>query len=158
MAKRNIVKFGEDILKKKSREVTTFDDKLWVLLDDMYETLEDIGGAGLAAVQVGVLRRLFIVIDEKGKHYELINPVIVEKSGSQRVLEGCLSCPGQNCVLNRPKKVTVKGFNRKGEPVKYLFSGFYAKLACHELDHLDGITILDVKEKFYDPKTDKNLK
>ena len=157
MALRNILTYEDEALHKKCREVTEFDEKLGTLLDDMHETLTESGGVGLAAPQIGILRRI-VIMDYEDNYYELINPVIVEKSGSQRVLEGCLSCPGQNCVLNRPKKVTVKGYNRKGEPVKYLFSGFYAKLACHELDHLDGITILDVKEKFYDPKTDKNLK
>ena len=157
MAIRNIVKEGDPVLNKNCRQVTDFNERLWQLLDDMHETLTESGGVGLAAPQIGILRRV-VIMDYEDNYYELVNPVIVKKSGNQRVLEGCLSCPGQNCVLNRPEKVTVKGFNRNGEPVKYLFSGFYAKLACHELDHLDGITILDIKEKFYDPKTDKNLK
>ncbi|MBQ2945803.1 MAG: peptide deformylase [Clostridia bacterium] len=157
MALRNILTYEEDVLHKVCREVTEFDSKLATLLDDMHETLTESGGVGLAAPQIGILRRV-VVAEYDDQYYELINPVIVEKKGSQRVVEGCLSCPGQNCVLTRPQKVTVKAKNRFGEDVKYLFSGFWAKLACHEIDHLDGVLIIDIKEKFYDPKTDKNLK
>ena len=157
MALRKIITEEEELLRKKSREVTEFDEKLATLLDDMHETLTESGGVGLAAPQVGILRRA-VILDYEGKYYELINPVITDRKGNQRVVEGCLSCPGKNCVLNRPQKVTVKAKNRYGEDVKYLFSGFWAKLASHELDHLDGILIVDIKEKFYDPKTDKNLR
>ncbi len=157
MALRNIITEEEALLRKKSREVTEFDERLATLLDDMHETLTESGGVGLAAPQVGILRRV-VVMDYDNHYYELVNPVIVDRQGSQKVVEGCLSCPGKNCVLTRPQKVTVKAKNRYGEDVKYLFSGFYSKLACHEIDHLDGVLIVDIKERFYDPKTDKNLR
>ena len=143
MAILTIVKEGDDILRKKSRAVEEITPRILTLLDDMKETLEDIGGAGLAAVQVGVLRRIFIVIDEEGKLYELINPEIVSSEGEQEEMEGCLSLPGQWGITRRPAKVTIRGINRKGEPVEYTGEELLARAFCHEYDHLDGILYTD---------------
>ena len=118
MALREIVKFGDELLRKKCREVTEFDEKLWILLDDMADVMYETNGVGLAAPQVGVLRRV-VVIDVEDKHgkIELINPVITRVSGKQRDQEGCLSYPGKYGMVTRPAKVKVKAFNRYGKPV-----------------------------------------
>lgn len=143
MAILTIVKEGDDILRKKSRPVENITPRILTLLDDMYQTLENIGGAGLAAVQVGVLRRLFIVIDEQGKLYELINPEIVSVSGEQDELEGCLSLPGKWGYVKRPEKVTIKALDRHGKMRTYSGEGLLARAFCHENDHLDGIIYTD---------------
>ena len=143
MAILTIVKEGDDILRKKSRPVEEITPRIITLLDDMRQTLEDVGGAGLAAVQVGVLRRIFIVIDEEGKLYELINPELVSREGTQEELEGCLSLPGQWGITSRPAKVTVKGKDRNGNDVEYTGEGLLARAFCHEYDHLDGILYKD---------------
>lgn len=143
MAILTIVKEGDEILRKKSRPVEQITPRIIRLLDDMRDTLEDVGGAGLAAVQVGVLRRLFIVIDEKGKLYELINPEIVKTEGEQEELEGCLSLPGKWGYTRRPAKVTIKAQDRHGESRTYTGDGLLARAFCHENDHLDGIIYTD---------------
>ncbi|MBQ9940238.1 MAG: peptide deformylase [Clostridia bacterium] len=143
MAILSIVKEGDEILRKKSRPVEQITPRILTLLDDMRETLEDIGGAGLAAVQVGVLRRIYIVIDENGKLYELINPEIIYTAGEQEELEGCLSLPGVWGITRRPAKVTVRALNRKGETVEYTGEELLARAFCHEYDHLDGILYTD---------------
>lgn len=142
MALRNIVKVGDDILRKKSREVTRFDARLHQLLDDMKETLYKSNGVGLAAVQVGVLRRV-VVIDCGDGYIELINPEITEREGEQEEVEGCLSVPGRNGITKRPMKVTVKAQNRDGNWCVYQGEGLKARCFCHELDHLDGILFTD---------------
>ncbi len=157
MALRTIITSEDEILHKKSKEVTDFNERLHTLLDDMHETLTESGGVGLAAPQVGILRRV-VIMDYDDNYFELINPEIILRSGKQKVVEGCLSCPGETCVLERPKKVKVRAADRDGNEYVYTFSDFYAKLACHEIDHLDGILITDIKERYYDPETDKNLK
>lgn len=139
MAIRNIVKLGDPILSKKSRPVEKFDDKLWTILDDMKDTLYKAQGAGLAAVQVGILRRV-VVIDCGDGYIELINPEIVEKSEEvQHETEGCLSLPGKYGVTERPKSVIVKAQNREGKWCLYKGEDLKARCFCHELDHLDGI-------------------
>ena len=139
MAIRNIVKLGDPILSKKSRPVENFDQKLFTLLDDMKDTLYKAQGAGLAAVQVGVLRRV-VVMDCGDGYLELINPEIVEKSEEvQRETEGCLSLPGKFGVTERPKKVIVKAQNRDGQWCLYKGTDLKARCFCHEIDHLDGI-------------------
>ncbi|MBQ9921197.1 MAG: peptide deformylase [Clostridia bacterium] len=143
MAILTIVKEGDDILRKKSRPVEEITPRIITLLNDMKETLEDIGGAGLAAVQVGVLRRIFIVIDEEGKLYELINPELVNPEGVQEEMEGCLSLPGEWGITSRPAKVTVRGMDRNGNAVEYTGEGLLARAFCHEYDHLDGILYKD---------------
>lgn len=146
MAIRNIVQIGDDILTKKSKEVTSFDKRLFDLLDDMRETNLAVGGAGLSAVQVGVLKRAFIVevLEDKENEVEpffleIVNPVLIDSKGEQISEEGCLSIPEIFEYVKRPQEVTVEGYNRHGEKIRVEASGFLAKALCHELDHLDGI-------------------
>ena len=139
MAIRNIVKLGDPILSKKSRPVENFDEKLYQILDDMKDTLYKAQGAGLAAVQVGILRRI-VVIDCGDGYLELVNPEIVECSQEvQHETEGCLSLHGKYGVTERPMKVIVKAQNRDGKWCLYKGEGLKARCFCHELDHLDGI-------------------
>lgn len=138
MAIRNIVKEGDPILNKISRKVEKFDERLWTLIDDMTETLHKEQGAGLAAPQVGVLRRV-VVIDIGQGVIELVNPEIIEKNGEQHEIEGCLSCPGQWGITKRPMFVMVKAQDRNGNEFKMSGEGLLAKAFCHEIDHLDGI-------------------
>lgn len=142
MAIRNIVKQGDPVLRKKSFEVTDFGQKTHELLDDMKDTLIKAQGAGLAGVQVGVLRRLFIVSVEEG-YFEFINPVIVKKSGKQVGSEGCLSIPNKYGEVERPNKVVVKAQDRFGAEFTLTAYEFFARAICHEYDHLDGILYID---------------
>jgi len=138
MAIRNLTSWDDPIFRKKSRNVERFDDRLWVLLDDMRETLEKVGGYGCAAVHVGVLRRVVVVLDESGV-IELVSPVIVDSSiETQEVLEGSIAPGAPRGYVIRPMNVTVDAFNRNGEPVSVRGSGFLAAAFCHEIDHLDG--------------------
>ena len=152
MAIRNIVKEGDVILSKTSRKIENFDQKLWQLLDDMDETMRKANGVGLAAVQVGMLKRCVIVDigDEEGL-IELINPVIVEKSGSQNEVEGCLSCPGEYGITERPMSIRVKAQDRNGNSMDLEVSGFKAVAFCHEIDHLDGILFKEKAIRMLDP-------
>lgn len=146
MAVRRIVEQGDEILRKRSFEVTDFGEKTHQLLDDMYDTLVKADGAGLAAVQVGVLRRIFLVINGesvKDGVIEFINPEIISESGSQTSVEGCLSVPGVQGDVTRPYKVTVKYQDRHGDWYKLKAEGFTAKAICHENDHLDGVLYID---------------
>lgn len=138
MAKRFIVKVPDPILTKKCRVVDSFDERLWTLLDDMKETVKDANGAGLAAPQVAVLKRVCVVDTDDG-YFELVNPVITSQSGEQSGVEGCLSVPKKYGTVVRPMKVHVKAQDRFGNEVKYKVSGFTARAFCHEIDHLDGI-------------------
>ena len=142
MAIRNIIQIGDETLRKKCFEVTDFGPKTQQLIDDMRDTLFKADGAGLAAPQVGVLRRIFIV-NVEDKYYECINPVIVKQSGKQSGEEGCLSIKGQYGVVERPMKVTVKALDRFGKPFTVKAEGFTARAFCHEYDHLDGILYID---------------
>ena len=146
MAKRNIVKLGDDILRKVCRTQLTFDDKLHQILDDMAETMYDADGVGLAAPQVGILRR-FCVVDVGDGLVELINPVITKKSGTQTDDEGCLSIPNKSACVTRPMKVTVKAQDRDGKNITVTAEGLKARAFCHEIDHLDGILYIDRAEK-----------
>ncbi len=140
MALRNIIKFGDPILEKTSRKVEKFDERLFELIDDMEETLEDAQGVGLAAVQVGVLRRVIIVkTEEDEKPLELINPEITYTEGEQREQEGCLSLPDVWKTTLRPEKVQLKAQDRNGVWHTYTGEGLKARAFCHETDHLDGI-------------------
>lgn len=143
MALRKIRINDDPILRKKSRPVEEFDDRLFTLLDDMRETLAKSDGIGLAAVQVGVLRRV-VVIDLGDGVKELINPSIVESSGEQRESEGCLSLPKKYGITLRPKNVTVRAQNRNGVWCLYKGSDLAARCFCHEIDHLDGKLYTDV--------------
>ncbi|MBQ0110534.1 MAG: peptide deformylase [Oscillospiraceae bacterium] len=148
MALRNIVKIGDPILRKTSRSVLNFDSKLHSLLDDMADTLHEAQGVGLAAPQVGILRRICIVeIDEENGLIELINPVIIEESGEQHETEGCLSIPGESGTTVRPMKVKVRAQNRNGETFTVEGEGLKARAFCHEIDHLNGILYKDRLEK-----------
>ena len=142
MAIRNIRTEEDPILRKKSRVVENFDDRLFELLDDMAETMYSADGVGLAAVQVGVLRRV-VVIDIGEGLMELINPEIIEVDGVQCDVEGCLSLPGKQAYTMRPMTVKVKAQNRDGNWCVYKGSGLKAKAFCHEIDHLDGILYVD---------------
>ena len=150
MALRNILKEGDERLRKKSRPVTDFNERLWTLLDDMYETMKD-GGVGIAAPQVGVVRRAVVIDVGEGKH-ELVNPVIVEQSGDQCGGEGCLSIPGQYGLVHRPAQLRLKAQDRYGKPFELEAEGYFAVAVCHEVDHLDGILFIDKAERMLDPE------
>lgn len=143
MAIRKIRTEEDPILRKKSRLVEKFDDRLWEMLDDMAETMYAADGVGLAGVQVGILRRI-VVIDVGDGLIELINPEIIERDGEQCGVEGCLSLPGKQGYTVRPMNVKVKAQNRYGNWCVYKGTELKAKAFCHELDHLDGIIYTDV--------------
>ncbi len=142
MAIRNIRTDDDPILRKKSRVVENFDEKLWQLLDDMKETMYQAEGVGLAAVQVGILKRV-VIVDVGDGLIELINPEIVEVSGEQFGVEGCLSLPGKSGYTLRPMTVKVKAQNRNGNWCVYKGTELKAKAFCHEIDHLDGALYID---------------
>ncbi len=147
MAILKILTEEDPILRKTSRKVDTITPRILILLDDMIATLHKSGGVGLAAPQVGVLRRVVVVETEPGNLIELINPVIVEKSGSQTGHEGCLSLPGRWGICTRPDTVTVEATNRRGERFRVTGTGLTARCFCHEIDHLDGILYPDVADR-----------
>lgn len=172
MALRNIVQDGDPILKKVCRPVTKFDDKLAQLLDDMAETMLDANGLGLAGPQVGMMRRVFVALDERDvpediteeermaltpKMLEFINPEILEKRGEIKGYEGCLSFPGKYGAIVRPEWVKARAFDRHGNPFTIEAEGMLARCICHETNHLDGITIDDLAEYFYDPEVEHDL-
>lgn len=146
MALRNIVQLGDPILRKKSFTVTDFGPKTMQLIDDMKETLFKAEGAGLAAVQVGVLRRIFIVSVDEG-YFEFINPVILNTSGTQDGNEGCLSIKHRYGEVERPAKVVIKAQDRLGKEFTITARDFFARAICHEYDHLDGILYIDKAKK-----------
>lgn len=150
MALRKIVTLEDPVLRKTSRKVEKFDKRLWDLLDDMKDTLYSANGAGLAAVQVGILRRV-VVIDVGDGLMELVNPEITDRSDEkQEEVEGCLSIPGRYGVTERPEWVKVKAQNREGKWVVYKGEGLKARCFCHELDHLDGVLYIDNALEMYD--------
>lgn len=133
-----------EFLRMKSREVEKFDDRLCILLDDMLDTVKKANGAGLSAVQIGVLKRVFIAFDENEEFIEFINPTIIEQSGSCPILEeGCLSVPKYYGLVKRPNIVVVHAYDRFGKEFTRQFTGFSAKAVAHEYDHLDGILFID---------------
>lgn len=150
MALRKIREIGDPCLKKVCREVDKFDDRLHTLLDDMAETLIEANGVGLAAPQVGILRRVVIIDrgEEDGGIIELINPVITKTEGSIVDIEGCLSVPGKAGEVERPERATVRAFDRNGNPIEYTGEGLMARCICHECDHLDGILYVEKVIKF----------
>ena len=155
MALRKIVKVGDECLNKKCRPVTEFNDRLHALLDDMQETLTDAAGAGLAAPQVGVLRRICIVLDERDDSFmELINPEIVGESGEQTGVEGCLSVPGKWGIVTRPNVVKVRAQDRDGNWFEAEREGLTARAFCHEIEHLDGHLFVEHVDHFL---TDEEL-
>ena len=138
MAIRKILTEESEVLYKKSRKVENFDDRLSILIDDMFETMHKANGVGLAAPQIGILRRV-VVIKIGNEKIELVNPQIDERSGKQTEEEGCLSCPNFFGITLRPMFVVVSGYDRHGKAVKYDGKGLKARAFCHEIDHLDGI-------------------
>ena len=146
MAKLKILKVGDETLRKVCRPVDKVTPRILTLLDDMIETMRAADGVGLAAPQVGVLRRVVVIETPDDGLFELINPKIIAFSGEQISEEGCLSVPGRYGTTKRPMYVTVKAMNRKGETVTYNGSGLLAKAFCHELDHLDGKLYIDIAE------------
>ena len=146
MAKLKILKDGDTALRLKSRPVTDINKRILTLLDDMTETMRHADGVGLAAPQIGVLRRVVVIECEPGNVLELINPVIVEKSGKQHELEGCLSVPGRQGYTDRPMHVKVEALNRNGEKITLEGEGLLAKAFCHEIEHLDGFLYIDHAE------------
>lgn len=142
MAIREMRLKDDEILRKKSKVVEKIDEKIITLLDDMYDTMTEYDGVGLAAVQVGVLKKIFIIeIDEQ--LYEFINPTIVSVEGEQINAEGCLSIPGESAYVERPEVVIVRATNRNGEEFELTATEFFATAVCHEYDHLDGILYID---------------
>lgn len=152
MAKRNIVKIGDPVLRKISKPVKEFDDELCELLDDMKETMYEYDGMGLAAVQVGVLRRV-VVMEVNNSYFEFINPEIISQEGEDIDTEGCLSVGKFNSKVKRPYKLTVKAFDRYGYPFEVTGEKYFARCVCHELDHLDGVLFVDkCEDKFIGDK------
>ncbi len=149
MALRKIVTQGDPVLEKKCRPVEKFDQKLHWLLDDMKETLAEAGGVGLAAPQVGILRRVVVVEDAEEQLIELVNPVIVEQSGEQDGWEGCLSVPGKWGQVKRPNFVTVRAQNRDGEFFEVSGEELVARCFCHELEHLEGHLFVEHADQLY---------
>ncbi len=154
MAIRNIVKEGDDILLKKCRTVEKFDRKLAELIDDMLETMYEANGVGLAAPQVGILRRV-VVIDAGEGPIELVNPQIIEKHGTQQEMEGCLSCPGIWGITKRPLWVKVRAQDRLGIYHEYTGQDLLARAFCHELDHLDGILFRSHVVEYVEPDSEE---
>lgn len=153
MAILKIIKDGDPMLRRVSREVDEITPRIITLLDDMKDTLHKANGAGLAAVQVGVLRRVVIIETESGKLYEMINPVITERSKElQHEVEGCLSIPNRWGITERPKKVTVKAMDRNGNYYTLTGTDILARAICHETDHLDGILYSDNAIRMLSPE------
>lgn len=149
MALREIRKNGDEILTKVCKEVKSFDEKLAILLDDMYDTMTDSDGVGLAAPQVGILKRA-VVIDVGDGKIELINPKIIAEEGTQNGSEGCLSVPGVYGEVERPYKVTAEAYDRNGKKFKITGEGLLARAICHETEHLEGKLFLERVTKFID--------
>lgn len=143
MAKLKIVKVGDPVLRSVSRPVENITPRTLQLIDDMIQTMRAADGVGLAAPQVGVLRRIVVIETPEEGLFELINPKIIAFAGEQRTEEGCLSVPGKFGITVRPMHVTVRALNRKGETVEVNGTGLLAKALCHEIDHLDGKLYID---------------
>lgn len=153
MALRKIREIGDPCLTKKCREVENFDKKLHTLLDDMKDTLIESNGVGLAAPQVGILRRVVVIdLGEENGIIELINPVITHTEGSYTDIEGCLSVPGKAGEVERPQKATVRAFDRDGEEFEFTGENLYARCICHECDHLDGKLYVEKVIRFVEPE------
>ena len=156
MAIRNIVKVGDDILNKKCRPVTEFNPRLYTLLDDMHDTLTAAQGAGLAGPQVGILRRLALVMLEDESFLEIINPEILSAEGEQDGAEGCLSVPGKYGMVKRPMKVRVRYQDRNAQWHEREAEGFTARAFCHEIDHLDGHLYTELVTEYLEPDEEED--
>ena len=161
MAIRRVFTKDEPVLRKTCREVEGFNQRLWVLLDDMRETLEKGNGVGIAASQVGILRRIVLVTifrdaegndEDGGTVVELINPTVSDESGEQYGLEGCLSCPDQWGYVKRPKKCTIKAVDRHGEPFEMIVEDMSCRCTLHEIDHIDGILFTSLVDRWATPE------
>lgn len=151
MATRIIVTKEDELLRKICKPVEKFDEKLATLLEDMEETLRKADGVGLAAPQVGVMRRLAIVdLGEEEGILEMINPVVIKESGKQRGVEGCLSCPGEWGYVTRPEKCTIRAQDRNGDFYEKELTKLSCICACHEIDHLDGRLFIDIADEMVD--------
>ncbi len=157
MAVRNIVKIGSDTLRKKSKLVSNFDEDLAELLDDMKKTMIERKGVGLAAVQVGVLRRAIVIEIEPKKYLEIINPVIIEKKGKVVDSEGCLSIPNFYTDVPRPRYVKIEAFDRNGNKFEFEAEDYIARCVCHEIDHLDGVLFVDLTKDGINYKKSKGV-
>lgn len=152
---RKILTFGDETLRKTSKPMQKFDLRLWLLLRDMADTMNKAEGVGLAAPQVGILRRVVVIdVGDENGLIELINPEIIAQEGEQEGSEGCLSAPGRRGYVKRPNKVTVRAQDRKGKFFEITGEGLLARAFCHELDHLDGILYSDKEE--YEIKDDED--
>lgn len=147
MALRKVVVRGDEILSKRCREISEITDRIRETLDDMVDTMREERGVGLAAPQVGVMRRMFVAEPEPGRVYYMINPEIYFEEGSEEEYEGCLSVPGLIGIVERPQKIKIRALDRDGVEQDYEFEGFDARVMCHESDHLDGVLYTD---KAYD--------
>ena len=163
MAIRNVVVEGDEILRKKCREVGTVTDRIRQTMEDMLETMRDAHGVGIAGPQVGVMRRMFVAEPEPGRVYFMIDPVILEKSGSQIDDEGCLSVPGMIGTVERPDYIKLEATDLEGNRQIYEFRDFDARVMCHESDHLEGVlftdkatNIRDVADEYYDDYDDED--
>ena len=143
MALRNIVTEGDPILRKTCRPVGEVTPRIQMILDDMVETMRDANGVGLAAPQVGIMRRMFVAEPEPERVYIFVDPEMVSLEGEQEGNEGCLSVPGYVGTVKRPEKIVIKGKDRYGKEKEYTFEGFDAVVMCHEFDHLEGILYTD---------------
>lgn len=157
MASRKVYALGESVLRKKSKRVIEFDEDLWQLLDDMKETMYKNDGMGLAAPQVGILRRV-VVMDVNNHYYELINPEIIAEEGEDIDTEGCLSVGKFKDEVKRPYKVTVRAVDRYNYPIEITGEKYFARCVCHELDHLEGILFVDKSLKGKEFLQKKGLK
>ena len=157
LALRKIVIKSDEILRKKCKPVVNFDEKLGILLDDMAETMYKANGVGLAAPQVGILRRA-VVVDVGEGLLELVNPEIIKSKGSQRGVEGCLSCPDDWGYVVRPNEIIVKAQDRTGKFIQLKLKEFFARAVCHELDHLEGQLFIDIADEMVDPDEIENEK
>ena len=151
MALRKIVLKSDEVPRKKCKTVEVFDEKLGILLDDMAETMYKANGVGLAAPQVGILRRV-VVVDVGEGLLELVNPEIIKSKGTQRDVEGCLSCPNEWGYVVRPNEIVVKGQDRNGNHIQLKLKEFFARAVCHEVDHLNGQLFVDIADEMVDPK------
>mgnify|MGYP003376461746 FL=1 len=155
MALRNIVTEGDEILRKKCREVSDVTDRIRETMADMLETMRHHMGVGIAGPQVGIMRTIFVAEPEPGRVYYMINPVITEKSGSQIADEGCLSVPGMIGEVERPDYIKIEALDLEGNKQVYEFRDFDARVMCHEYDHLDGILYVDKAENIRDAFEDE---
>jgi len=154
MAIRNVVLEGDEILRKQCREVSEVTDRIKMTMEDMLETMRSQFGVGIAAPQVGIMRRMFVAEPEPGRVYYMINPVILEESGSQEGDEGCLSIPGKIGTVTRPDYIKIEALDLDGEKKTYEFHDFDARVMCHEYDHLNGVLYIDKAVNIRDAEDD----